>query len=119
MQAFVEGVGSDAPTITNENGAKQSHSPYRMDLIPPLATLAVAGVLCTGAVKYGEDNWKGLPLKDQLNHAMTHVMAFLAGDTQDDHMEHFACRAMMALEIHLIETQRRKELAQNDNQQSI
>ena len=113
MKALIEGVGANALTVESPNGAKQSHSPYRMDLMPPLATLAVAGVLAPGAIKYGENNWRGLPVKDHLNHALVHVMAFLAGDTQDDHLGHFACRAMMALETYLIEQLRQKEQTSN------
>lgn len=60
---------------------------------------APPAVLAPGAVKYGEDNWRKIPAKDHLNHALTHVFAFLAGDGQDDHLEHAACRMMMALEI--------------------
>ena len=99
MTQKIAGVGADAPTVVNEKGAKQSKTLYRADLLPPLATLAVAGVLHEGAVKYGDTNWHGISVRDHLNHAMIHVFAWLAGDTQDDHLEHFACRALMALEI--------------------
>lgn len=97
-KTVVPGVGKDAPVVVSENGAKQSSSPYRMDLVPPQALLAVAGVLAEGAKKYGENNWHGLPVTDHLNHALVHAYAYLAGDTQDDHLEHFACRAFFALE---------------------
>jgi hypothetical protein len=97
----VAGVGKDAPTVENERGAKQSATLYRADLLPPAATLAVAAVLKHGAERYGEDNWRGIPVADHLNHALIHALAYLAGDAQDDHLEHFACRALMALEIHL------------------
>jgi hypothetical protein len=72
-----------------------------MDLMPPRATLAVAGVLAEGAPKYGEWNWLGIPTADHLNHALVHVYAHLAGDAQDDHLGHAACRLLMALEIAL------------------
>jgi hypothetical protein len=97
----VAGVGTDAPIVVNERGAKQSHSPYRVDLSPPLATLHIAEVLGAGARKYGRWNWLGIPLHDQLNHALVHAFAYLAGDRSDDHIGHFACRAMMALEVYL------------------
>lgn len=99
--AVVDGVGADAPTIMNEKGGKQSRTMYRVDLLPPQATLAVAAVLKHGADKYGEHNWHGIPVADHLNHALIHAFAYLAGDTQDDHLEHFACRALMGLEMHL------------------
>jgi hypothetical protein len=97
----IDGVGKEAPTVTNAAGAKQSATLYRADLLPPLATLAVAKVLAEGAAKYGDNNWRKIPTGDHLNHAMIHVLAFLAGDTQDDHLQHAACRLLMALETEL------------------
>jgi hypothetical protein len=98
--ATVDGVGPDAPVVVNEKGAKQSGTPYRTDLLPALATLEVAKVLKYGADKYGDNNWRGIPVGDHLNHMMTHALAFLAGDQSDDHLGHMACRALMALETH-------------------
>jgi hypothetical protein len=99
--AAVPGVGPDAPIVANAAGGKQSHSPYRCDLLPPRATLAVAGVLAHGATKYGPNNWHAIPTGDHVNHALVHLFAFLAGDGQDDHLGHAACRIMMALDQHL------------------
>lgn len=101
--AELKGVGPDTDIEVNEIGAKQSRVPYRMDLMPPQATLAVANVLHSGAEKYGANNWHGIPVDDHLNHALVHMYAYLAGDKQDDHLEHAACRALMALEIKLRE----------------
>lgn len=97
----IPGIGPDAPTQTNPNGASQSSSPYRLDLIPPLSLLDVAAVLKGGADKYGVDNWRGLSVDDHLNHALVHIYAFLAGDTQDNHLGHATCRMMMAHEQQL------------------
>src|SRR4051812_9165295 len=101
MAAVVEGVGTDAPIVANERGGKQSHAPYRCDLLPPLAVLAVAKVLAHGAAKYGPHNWHAIPVADHINHAMTHVYAWLAGDKSDDHLGHAACRIVMALDQEL------------------
>ena len=95
---MIPGVGPETPTITNEQGAKQSDLPYRFDLLPAAAVSAVSGVLRHGADKYGADNWRGIPTNDHLNHALAHVFSYLHGDTQDDHIEHAACRLLMALE---------------------
>lgn len=97
--AVVHGVGRDAPTVVSSGGGKQSYLPYRADLLPAKATLAVAEVLRSGACKYGEDNWRPLGVKDHINHAMVHILAYLAGDRQDDHLEHAACRMLMAVEV--------------------
>lgn len=95
----VAGVGRDAPTTVNDAGGKQSHVPYRADLLPARAVLSVAAVLDEGARKYGEDNWRKIPIRDHVNHVLTHLFAHLAGDTSDDHLAHAATRALFALDI--------------------
>ena len=55
---MIEGVGPEAATTTNDKGGKQSALPYRCDLLPAQALLAIANVLHHGAVKYGPDNWR-------------------------------------------------------------
>lgn len=99
---MIDGVGKDAPTVVNGNGAKQSITLYRADLFPPLAYLHIAAILKTGAEKYGVNNWRGIVVNDHINHALIHLAAHLAGDTQDDHLGHAACRLVMALEIAII-----------------
>jgi hypothetical protein len=87
----------DAPITTNEKGGGQSHIPVRFDLIDAKAMFEVAAVLHEGAEKYGADNWRLIDIEDHLNHLLTHVYAYLAGDRSDDHLSHAACRAIFAL----------------------
>lgn len=94
-------LSPNAPTTTNESGGKQSHLPCRADLFPPRAFLAVSEVLHHGAEKYGASNWRKIPTSDHLNHALTHVMAWLADDQSDDHLAHAACRILFALDQEL------------------
>jgi hypothetical protein len=94
----VKGVGRDSETVTNEHGGKQSHLPYRTDLLPPHALLAVSEVLKAGADKYGEHNWHAIPVAENVNHALTHLLAGLAGDASDEHLEHAATRILFALD---------------------
>lgn len=141
--AKIEGVGKDAPTVTNEYGGKQSlnlyaphlldpdfldamgdeegvlhhiadymrtESPihlflaiedvYPTDNTPHIAKVAdrlltISKVLKEGADKYEANNWRLIPSEAHLSHALTHYLAFLVGDTQDDHLAHFLCRLMM------------------------
>jgi len=96
----LEGVGPDAPTL--DNGI-ESHSPYRFDLMPPLAMASIAKVLAHGAKKYGDWSFLDLPSQSSLNHMQQHVYAYISGDLQEgDHIEHArhaACRAVMWLEL--------------------
>lgn len=96
---IIEGVGKDVPIITNEAGGKQSKVLYRFDLIDPHAIFAMARVLEQGSRTHGEENWRNIPVRDHLNHLLIHVYAYLAGDTQDDHLSHALCRAMMAVAL--------------------
>ena len=142
--AIVEGVGKDAPVISNSLGGKQSSTPYaphlidpdfldamsdeegvlhhianymrtelpvhlflaiedvypQTDSIPHIAKVAdrlltISKVLKEGADKYEPNNWRLIPSEAHLSHALTHYLAFLVGDKQDDHLAHFLCRLMM------------------------
>ena len=96
---MVDGVGPDVATGVNERGGRQSAIPYRCDLLPPRAVLSVAGVLHAGAEKYGIDNWRNIEIRDHVNHALTHLFAYLAGDSTDAHLSHASCRVLMALDM--------------------
>lgn len=110
---LVEGVGRNEPTITNEKGAKQSRVLYGFDLLDPSAMFEMTKVLKEGAEKYGVDNWKGISVRDHLNHMLIHAYAYLAGDKSDDHLSHLMCRAMFAqavdIEVSKIEGTKIKE----------
>lgn len=101
MAINAHGLGKDAEIITNEQGGRQSKTDYAFQLMPPQAMFSIAQVLHFGAQKYEPNNWKKIPLEDHLNHVIGHIYAHLAGDTQDDHLEHAGCRMMMALEKYL------------------
>ena len=97
----VEGLGPNAPTAKD---GLQSTVNYRFDLMPPLATAKTASVLHMGAIKYGANSW--LRLKDpniHINHCLAHLVAYIAGDTQEgapeDHIAHAVCRLLFALEV--------------------
>jgi hypothetical protein len=94
-------LSPDAPTAINEHSGRQSSLPYRCDLLPPRALLHEAEILARGAAKYGVDNWRKIGVREHVNHALTHLLAMLAGDGQDDHLGHATCRCLMALEMQL------------------
>ena len=102
-QKKVSGVEPDAPVITNDNGGRQSDTPYGFHLLPISALFDAAKVAKYGADKYGETfdqrNYTKIPALDHLNHAIQHIYAFLAGDTQDDHLGHAIVRLMFAYDV--------------------
>ena len=94
----IKGVASEEK-VSNELGGKQSKLDYRFDLIDTKAIFALANVLHTGEQGYGKDNWRKIDVESHLNHATSHIYAYLAGDKQDDHLSHAFCRLMMALGV--------------------
>lgn len=94
----IPGLSPETPIEENENGAKQSKSPYAFEQISPKAIFALAKTLKRGEETYGKDNWKGISCESHLNHALQHIYGFLAGDTQDEHLAHAFTRLMMAID---------------------
>jgi hypothetical protein len=60
---------------------------------------AMARVLAYGAETHGEENWRKIHKKELINHALIHLYADIAGDTQDEHLEHALCRVAMAVAV--------------------
>lgn len=107
--AIVDGVGRDVEDVTNENGATQSKIPYALSTAPIRAILSVGAVQAEGDAKRGVHNWHGISVEDHINHALTHLLSYLVGDRQDDHLQHAAWRALAAHEVELIEKEKRGE----------
>lgn len=85
---------------TYPTGAKRSHLDERYDLIPLEGLKRAALVMGEGAKRYGENNWqKGFPVPDVLNHALAHIVNYLAGDRTEDHLAHAACNLLMAIDL--------------------
>jgi hypothetical protein len=93
------GLSPDAPVVQNERGGLQSVVEGRFDLLPPVAMFELAKVMQHGAEKYAPRNWMKIDVDSHLNHLLQHVFAYLAGDTQDDHLAHALARAAMAVEV--------------------
>lgn len=59
----------------------------RMDLLPPLALLRLGRHFESGAEKYGDRNWElGVPCHSFYDSAMRHMLKYMAGDTDEDHL---------------------------------
>jgi hypothetical protein len=106
---MLEGLSPDVPIVTNEKGAMQSATPYRFDLLDAKSMFKLAEVLAIGAKRYAPDNWRGISASDHYNHLMQHLFAWKAGDTQDDHLGHALCRAMMLCAVAEAEKVERQE----------
>ena len=63
----------------------------RYDLVSPIGLRRLAETYAEGAAKYEPRNWeRGLPAGDTINHALRHIMQWLAGDKSEDHLAHAA-----------------------------
>ena len=59
----------------------------RCDLLPPNALLRLARHFETGSLKYGDRNWElGIPCHSFADSGMRHLLKYMAGDTDEDHL---------------------------------
>lgn len=91
----IKGINSGEVSVT-EAGGMHAELNCRFDLIDSKALFKLAAALHEGGVKYGDENWRKVPIRHQLNHALTHIFAYLAGDTQEEHLSHAFTRMMFA-----------------------
>jgi hypothetical protein len=96
---FAEKETLDKNIEVNDRGGLQSKEYYRFDLINPAFLLKIAAVLCGGAEKYGERNYRKIDMTIHLGRAMLHLCKYLAGDREEDHLTHAVCRIMFAGEV--------------------
>lgn len=80
-----------------ETGATRGAVAERYDLLPAAGLRRGAMAMARGAQNHGERNWmKGIPVEHCLNHAMKHIVQYLAGDGSEDHLGHAVANLMMA-----------------------
>lgn len=87
----------DGDTIANEAGGKQSFIAARFDCIPPECLRLLAQCLGFGARKYGKENWRKIPIEDNIAHAQNHLNEWNRGDRSEDHLVNAFARTMFAL----------------------
>ncbi len=71
----------------------------RCDLLPAAAILRLSKHFEAGAVKYGERNWeKGIPINSYIDSALRHILKYMLGMTDEDHLNAAAWNLMCAME---------------------
>lgn len=72
----------------------------RCDLLPPAAILRLSRHFEAGARKYGERNWeKGIPIKSFIDSGLRHILKYMQGMDDEDHLVAAAWNLMCALEM--------------------
>ena len=70
----------------------------RCDLLPACAILRLAKHYEAGARKYTERNWeKGIPISSMIDSATRHILKYLDGQTDEDHLVAAAWNIMGAM----------------------
>ncbi len=79
---------------------RQRLDDVRFDLISPQGLRRLAKTYASGAHEYGDHNWrKGFPFSSLLNHLISHIYAYIAGDNDDDHLAHAAWGLFALMEL--------------------
>ena len=72
-----------------ETGAvrDRSEGKGRCDLLPAAALLRLSKLYEAGAKKYDDRNWeKGIPISDMVDSGMRHLLKYMDGQTDEDHL---------------------------------
>lgn len=87
-------------------GKKSDEGKRRWDLLPAEAVEQIVDVLAFGAAKYGDENWRRVPMAERRYFAalMRHVWSWWKGEEMDKetglpHLAHAGCCLLFLLEI--------------------
>lgn len=108
--------------VTKDSGQREQHDTGaqrdirtgkgRYDLITPFGLRRLALVMERGADKYADRNWEsGMPYCRCLDSALRHIMQFIAGDDDEDHLGHATFNLMAVM--HYQEMVARGKLSQD------
>src|SRR5579875_2019624 len=67
--------------------------------LPTYGQFSMAMTIERGAQKYGVNNWRRIDYAAQVRHALSHLLAYLAGNRAEDHIGNAICRIGFAIEV--------------------
>jgi len=78
--------------------------PFAYHLLPVRALAKAAAVMRAGERSGREpEGWRAIPIEEQINHAISHLLAYLTGRHSEHHLANACCRVMMALDMDTLE----------------
>ena len=82
----------------NTGAVRNTGGKGRMDLLPMCALLRVSHHMEDALQIYPERNWeKGIPMHTMLDSAMRHLVKYMDGQTNEDHLSAAATNLLMAM----------------------
>lgn len=72
--------------------------PFAFHLVPVEGLAKVAAVMRKGERK-GRSGWEKVPVEEHINHAIAHLLGYLAGRKGHSHLANAGCRILMALSL--------------------
>ena len=82
----------------NTGAVRNTGGKGRCDLLPACSLLRIAKHMENSLSNYPERNWeKGLPMHSMIDSAMRHILKYIDGQTDEDHLAAAATNLLMAL----------------------
>ena len=81
--------------IEHNGGGKAHKLDYDMTLLPTNALIGLARLMTEELPAHGKDNWKKLPLNEEIRHIYSHLMEFIESEKNP-------CHTKEKLEYHLV-----------------
>lgn len=72
--------------------------PFAYHLVPLEGLARVAAVMRKGERK-NRNGWEQVPVEEHINHAISHLIAYLRGRHAEHHLANAGCRVLMALDL--------------------
>ena len=111
---------AESPVSDSRYDGNICYIPFAYHLVPVEGLAKMAAVMRKGElVGKPDEGWREVPPMEQVNHAISHLMAYVAGRHEEHHLANAACRALMALDLdrkerHPVAFPKPKETAESD-----
>jgi hypothetical protein len=94
----------ESPTLDIRYDGNICYIPFAYHLIPIEGIAKTAAVMRRGELAGRPDNgWREVPIKEHINHAISHLLAYVAGRYDESHLANASCRVLMALDMDRLE----------------